>query len=270
MTDFLTLNGIPISVLAEGFDLGEPLEVGDRDRAYDGTLLVSRQTTKEVWAGKAKHQSAADALAFRKLVLGLGHHASWDSHLYTSKGLPPNPTTGLSIVTATPKVGAGNLQAAANNPVRYASYAAGLGSDWTVMVWRRVAAGAWASYVVTSGGHKWLDGARSDGTSTTWLSVTSGTVRLDGDLASTVDYDDGVFLPYVIPDAWGPYYHSETAAGRAFSDLPALRAGGDVVRAAAATATVVGKVGRSEVVAAALAGVWATNIHVVEFTLEEQ
>lgn len=216
---------------------GDRRDIGDATPAADGSVRVTRQARKRDFKFETVPLIVSDAFAWESLLIGEGEHWSFDAGspagFYGSKGLGPSSTAHSSIVTGTPKFGTDVLRlTATSGTITFPGAAkslAGLTSKWTVSVWRYESS-VWHSYIVTSSGHKWLDGTRADGTSTSWLSVSSGDVTIANTAGSAQDYDDVVILPYEILDSWGPTFGTATSA---FSDLPFVFASGDNVPEAA-------------------------------------
>jgi hypothetical protein len=230
---WLGLNGIDLSAIASArAQPDEPRrDIGIKAPADDGSLVWSRVKRKRDFSFTSILVLGTEAAAWAGLVSGDGEHWSFDASLYGSKGLGPTGTLNAVQIAGTPKFGAGVLRVnATTGTITYAAAIAdpsGGVNKWTVMVWR-FEGGVWHHYIVTSAGHKWLDGVRADGTSTTWLTVngTSGNVVISNATGAAQDYDDLVCLPYEILDTWGPTFGTAVAA---FSELPYLTATGLLV-----------------------------------------
>ena len=252
---FLELNGWTVPVAA-GSVSEEPVEIGERDRAFDGTYRSSIRAVKRRWRMKTVPMIRSDAEALRGLLLGLGHYWSFDTDLYSSKGL--GPVAGYS---ATQSSTGGRFGGKVS--VTSISYAAGLPSSWTVLV-SRWSGTAWEKYAVRSDGAKWKDGARNDALSTTWLSVSGGTVTLTG---TSTSFDELIVLPYLATDAQIQAWHALTVP---FSALPRINATGDLVQRTASSPLVVQcQVMNEEIVQFAKGGAWHKDGKVIEFVLEE-
>lgn len=260
MTDFLRINGIPLAVLDGSAGLSVE-EIGGLERAVDGTAITNRRAVKGSWGFTLAHSAAATALAWRDLLLGRGHRWAFDSHLYSSKGLGPSSSSGATISATQSKFGGSSLKIVDTGS--YVAAALPSGSPWTVLLWRYVA--GWKHYAVTSAGTKYEDGVAGVYT-TTWLSVSSGSVTLANAEGADRYYDDLVVLPCIVPATWPA---SVFGYGAAFSPLAKLYADGLAIEAGALTKTVRGSVGRASMVQATSAGAWASNLHVLDFTLTE-
>lgn len=62
----LTLNGTEVKVT--DFRDGAPIEIGERLRAVDGTLLDSVRARKQTWSGETTELSPADYTTVRNLI----------------------------------------------------------------------------------------------------------------------------------------------------------------------------------------------------------
>jgi hypothetical protein len=266
MAKILRVSGIAVPVLVGGAS-HRPNSIGEVERAEDGTILISRRIIKETYKIQVVHQSPADGIAWKKLFTGEGQKWDFDTSVYGSKGLGPSAATASVQSGAAAKFGTGCCrQTATTGTISYAALPAG-GTKWTVMFWRSVGGAAFDHYVVTSSGHKWLNGVRADGTSTTFLTVTTatGTVKLDA-AGSTTDLDDLVILPFEVPDLWPPDIF---AYGAAFSKLAKLDVDGDLIDANVGTKSVAGEVTGVSVVPGTLNGTFYPSLRVVEVELQE-
>lgn len=266
MAQLLRVSGITVPILV-GDAQHKPMAIGEVERAEDGSKLISRRAIKESFRVKVAHQSPTDGMAWKKLFMGEGQTWDFNSSLYGSKGTGTSAVTNSVQSGAAFKFGAGCCrQTATTGTISYAALPLN-GAKWTVMVWRSLGGAAFDHYVVTSGGHKWLNGVRADGTVTTFLTVTTatGVVKLDA-AASTTDLDDLVVFPFEVSDTWPPDIFAYAAA---FSKLAKLDVDGDLVDPSGAVKTVCGEVTGVGVVPGYLAGVYAQSVRVVEVDLEE-
>jgi len=269
MANILRISGIPIAVLTDGAS-HQTSQIGENERAEDGSKLINRRALKETYKFKVAHLSPTDAIATRELILGRGHTWNFDTHFYSSKGLGPSVLTN-TVINATSKYGAGGAQqTASSGRIRYAALPAN-GTKWTVMVWRKVGAGAFTHYVVTSttkaGSQAYVGGVlTSDATSWLTTSTSLGTVTLDADAASTTNLDDLVILPYEVPSSWPA---SVVAYGAAFSQLAYLDCDGDLIDANLVTKTCCGGVSGINVMPGYLNGTYYQSIRVIDAELEE-
>lgn len=259
---FLTINGIDVEVAASSPPAATSEEVGERVRAFDGTLRVSRHAIKLSYEFTTPPMSRADATALRRLLMGEGHAWSFDSTLYSSKGLGGSSVTNAGQqASGSSKFGAGRLQVGATTGT--ITFAASLGSTWSVGLWRSTDGTTYTHYLVRSDGAKWVDGTRSDATATTWLSVSGGSLTIANTTGTAVYYDDLVALPFLTADTWGPMLGVATSA---FSALPSLSVTGDMVEG---TTTCIGAADSYEVLAASVDGTWTSNLRRLRAILSE-
>lgn len=227
----LNVNGIPIPIkpetLSESFE-----EIGGRERAYDGTLRISRQARKTNLSFETPVLTTLEAEAWNGLLSGLGHYWSFDSNNYSSKGLGHSSGTALRA-TSNPLSGAGHLEFSGAQTRTWAQ--AGLGTRWTVSLWRDSSGApggaAYAHYVVRSDGAKWVDGVRNDAASTTWLSVSSGQLALSD---TNTDIDEIIAVPYLWDTTWPALVFAEGGLRNALT--PTLRLYGDLIPGSSVTA----------------------------------
>lgn len=257
----LLVNGLTVPI-AEDSMSESPREVGSAEPAFDGSLSRTRQSTKTDIAFATPPLSSADALAWLELLRGKGEHWSFDTSLYGSKGLGPTAGYVASNPAGTPKFGAAVLRLTATTGD--IEFTAGLGSIWTMMVWRYESA-VWHHYTVCSDGKKWLDGVRADATVTTWFGVAAGIPHLSNSTGAAVDYDDLVLLPFLVSTTWPPVFG---IAATAFSELPKLTLSGDLIWEAS-TRTVLGSVSAVKPLRGVLSGVSAATHRTLSVMLEE-
>jgi hypothetical protein len=265
MAQLLRVSGIPVPVLVDNAD-ERPEAIGEVERSEEGTKLISRRAIKMSYKIRVAHQSPADGVAWRKLLMGEGHTWNFETTpgLYSSKGLAPFSVTNSVQSGSAFKFGAGCCrQTATTGSIGYAALPGG--GKWTVMFWRSVGGAAFDHYVVNSAGQKWLNGVRADATSTTFLVVGGAVVTLNA-AGSTTDLDDLVILPFDIPTTWPPDVY---AYGAAFSQLARLDIDGDLVEANVGTKTVCGDVTGTEVVPGYLNGTYYQAIRVIDAELSE-
>lgn len=257
----LVINGITVSVGADSLSRSVE-EVGERTRAFSGAAVLNRRWAKRVIECELPLASQVDQLAWMSLLRGEGHSWSFDSNVYSAKGLPLSGATAVVGTTApVPKYGAGRLYTGASS----VGAATQLGPAWTVMAWWW-SGSAWVHHVVNSLGQKWANGVRADGTSTTWLSVSA---TGDLTLAATTYLDDLVTLPVVFPTTWPPLLY---ATARAFPALPRLEAYGDLFPGSSASSPVYvrGDVDSLSYAPAWIAGTWTPMAATLSLTLREE
>lgn len=257
----LVINGITVPVGAESLTRSVE-EVGERTRAFDGTAILNRRWQKRVLELEIPVASQADQLAWMSLLRGEGHVWSFNSNVYSAKGLPLSGATAVIGSTAPmPKYGAGRLATGAST----VGAATKLGPAWTVAAWNW-SGSVWNHYVVNSLGQKWFNGSRNDAASSAWLSVSAS-----GDLtfSAGIYLDDLVALPAVMPTTWPPLLH---ATGRAFPSLPRLEGYGDVFPGSSASAPVSlrGEVSSMSYAPAWINGTWTPMAGSLSVTLREE
>ncbi len=257
----LVINGITVPVGVESLSRSIE-EVGERTRAFDGTAVLNRRWQKRVLELELPVASQVDQLAWLALLRGEGQVWSFNSNVYSSKGLPISGATAtVGNTSPVSKFGGGRLSTGASS----VGAATKLGPVWTIVFWNWTGV-TWAHYVVNSSGQKWLNGARNDGTNTTFLSVSAS-----GDLtfAASAFFDDVVALPVVLPTTWAPLLY---ATGRAFPALPRLEAYGDVFPGSSSSAPVFvrGEVSSLDYSPAWIGGVWTPMAGTLSVTLREE
>lgn len=207
---FMRINGVTVPV-----DVGsageEPQLVEDAQRTEGASLLVDRRAEKGKWNFDVIFKNAANATAWRKFIHGEGQYLSFDTSLYSSKGLAPSASVGGPTIGAAaplPWLGAGRVRVVSSlsGSITYTALRPGATDGWTVAVARNVNNVSWIHYIVNSLGQKWGDGARNDVLGTAWLTVSTvnGTVKLDADATFDTFYDELIVYPFALPIDWPP------------------------------------------------------------------
>lgn len=145
---FMTLNGVTVPAALNATNRRASEVIGEEARGHTGTDIGSVQTRKGVWHSKLTPQVAATARAFRALVEGEGHVWSFDSNLYSSKGLGPSLSTGCAV-------GAGGKYGSrvkVDGGKRLGYTISGSATDYTLLYWKKAQnGGAWEHFINRSG-----------------------------------------------------------------------------------------------------------------------
>lgn len=215
-------NGIELGKIASIIvePKGDRRIIGDQAQAVDGTLRLTQQAKKRDFHFASIPLTQAQAFAWEMFLTGEGHVWSFDSTLYSSKGLGPSAITDASIMTGSgSKFGSGALFIDLTTGTITFTGALlntfGARPGYTVMVWRfdDGTDTDFHHYVVRSDGAKWKDGVRNDATSTSWLTVSGANVTLvAGGAVDPVIYSDLVCLPFDVLDDWPPVFGTSTSA----------------------------------------------------------
>lgn len=260
MTSFLRLNGIAVPVAVGSSPTAAREFIGKNRRAVDGSMVASRRAVKGVWKFGTAIRAAPEALAWRDLIVGLGHVLSFDAQTsYTSKGMAPvSVAGGWSFTTSGPKYGAACAQWTTGNAV-WAFFSST--SPWTLAWWVNESAAGWHHYVQNSAGTKWIDGVLAPGGSMLgFVGVTAGVATFGSVTASKID--DIVALPFLAPNDWAAQIYG---FGSAFGLLPALTADGEFIEQNTAVSVLGG-----EPTGKLLRGATAKNLHDFSFELFER
>lgn len=224
---FLVINGVEFPVAVDSFT-EVPREVGQTVNAFDGSPIRSRQSTKRDLEFSSRPLDAESGIAWEKFIRGEGEWFSF-STLYGSKGTPPGAGYSGTLDSGNGVVG-GNALLLTSGTHTYAMSPSS--SSWTVALWHSTSATpgtGYSHYVVTSDATKWVNGARNDAASTTFVSVSSGVVTLTG--ASNTRFDKLMVLPFVVPTSWGSEFYDELVTARSYVEMfiPELMVYGDGV-----------------------------------------
>lgn len=205
-----------------------PQMVGDQGRSFAGQPLETFQSIKRQWKATTTILGELEARFLAALLEGRGHTWNFDDSTffgYSSKGLGPTPASAANGAryTTTSKFGAAGLQVTASSQVQFN---VGYDFEWTAMVWQGSNLSTAHHYIVTSSGHKWVDGVSNDSASTPFIDETGGNFLLGDPAGSTANnrFDDFVVIDALIPANWAVDFGVTTAA---FSPLPKLRCKGD-------------------------------------------
>jgi hypothetical protein len=224
---FLRINGVIAPVKADSANERVQL-IEDVARMEDTSLFVDRRGEKGIWRvvlvirGESVDNQAD---YWRKLIHGEGHYMSFDSSLYSSKGLGPSVVTNSTQSAGASWLGAGKVtQTAGSGVLTYPALRPGSTTGWTVMVARKLGAGAFQHIVVNSLGEEFTNGVFGI-VGTSWLVVntTNGTVTLSADGSQTTVIDELVVYPYVIPFTWVSQLYSFQNPGGGNKQLGPMR-----------------------------------------------
>lgn len=265
MSDLLLINQLPFAVKDGTARKASPEEIGgSRVRSYGGSLMSSRRALKRSYSVGSSLMLESEARAWQGLLLGEGHYWSFNSSLYSSKGLGPDAGYNASFSASGGKFGAGRL--IVPDSTGTISFDTRLGNNWTVMLYRKES-GVWVHYVVNSDGDNWRNGVLNGGIvdPADFLDVSGGgAVTLFELDVSDRDFDDLVAVPYVFLPAWSAL---RSAATQAWGATPSLSATGELIHGG--SATVRAELGETEIVQALMSGAWEQNLQRFPVTLTE-
>lgn len=239
----LTINGIEIPVAQDGWT-SEPVEVGTRERAADGSSIVTMTRRYYRRSGTALFTEAAEARAFECLLHGDGIGWSFDSDLYADRvGLGYSSSGGISVVGAdggvSPRYGAKMLKM---NGASSVAWTHGLAATSWSVAWWWWNGSAWAHMAIRSdtSGSRWVNGVLTSGAAA-YITATGSALTISQGVGAGATYiDDVAYLPCIVPAAW---FATWAASSSAFPKPPVLTAGGDLY--AYGGTSVRGKVTRS-------------------------
>jgi hypothetical protein len=272
--NFLNLNGIQVPCSVAAGAKGATEEGGTSKRANDGTMIIQRRYTKWHWSLQLTPQDDVHSRAFRNLVLGRGDYWSFDSNVYSAKGLGPSTLTGSVQSAGSAYLGAGKLAqtAGGSNKIAITSTEIPKSNQWTVMHARQLAAGAWNHYIATFDGTTRTDYTNGVVTgSQTWLTVVvaTGIVTLVADGGNATQVDELVILPYLVPTDWPLQMYNWNNGGNQVGALAQLKATGNAIEGNTRTVPVAGLAKDIVFVPSTLAGTFAENNQTFAFELAE-
>lgn len=183
------------------------------------------------------------ARALSGLIQGDGHYMSFDTMLYSSKGLGPFTGYVVTISATGGAVGGGYMQVTSGQKIEYPFTA---DNDRTLMVCK-FTGGAWVHYALTYDAStattvQYKNGAphtpAAGDSVVNWFSYTNsgsgGVWKLEGKdidgAAGNSRYDQLVIAPYVMPADMIAAFDTELlTTGLPFSPLPLLRVSGEMI-----------------------------------------
>lgn len=257
----LTINGIEVPVSQDSWTV-EPVEVGDRGRAADGSSLSQIVRRYYRRSGAAICTDAEQARAMECLLSGDGIGWSFDADLYADRvGLTYSTSGGASVVASdggvSPKFGAKFLRLSGASSTSWTHSLAA--ASWTV-AWWWWSGSAWRHMAIRSdtASARWVDGVLTSGTAA-YITATANALTI-AQGSGTTYFDDVVYLPFLAPASWFATWAARSAA---YPKPPFIEIGGTL--AAYGGTTCRGKVTRS---AYTNRGALA-HLQRLEFTLEE-
>ncbi|MFY0567060.1 hypothetical protein ACN28E_24925 [Archangium lansingense] len=201
----LKLNGIEVEATDSEW---VPVRLGEVVRSLNGVPRSTAKVRKANLRYTSSLLTVPAAQLLRSLIEGEGHVLAFDSHVYTSKEQPVLFTPkGFTIEAVGGKHG-GYLHVPTLGTASWEVLDTDPASAWTAMLWRREAS-VWHHYVTRSDGATWREGVLSPSTVPADFIRRASDFRralVLGDFTGTGlgDFDDAVFLPYLVPNDWVP------------------------------------------------------------------
>ena len=237
---YLSLSGFSVPVRATGATFANTA-LGEDSRAFGGQLVPSRRSLSRSFEIQTIVDTPGAARALAGLVQGEGHKWSFNSDLYSSKGLGPQAGYTVTMSATGGVAGGGYVQVTSAQSIGWRSLQYG---DFTMMVYKYTG-GAWHQYVYTYDLSTTTVAQYKDGAShspvagdniTNWFTYTSAT----GDFAfagKDIDgtngnsrYDELVIVPYLMTAEMISAFNTETRTNsRAFGEIPQLNVSGDII-----------------------------------------
>lgn len=275
MANFLQLNGIAVPCSADAGGDNDVEQVGESKRAVDGTMRIHRRVVKRKWGYQTTPQEFLAAVAFRGLVLGLGHYWSFDDTtkgLYSSKGLgPTGAITGVTLGTSspTPILGTGRLQITATNKIDYTLGGPLVGMS--VAVWQNINQAGWNHFLKDDLGNVWTNGVLTGSAAFIAITLSTGLARVSADATFTTCFDELIVLPYRVPTDWPNQIYTAQLGGAQPGSLAQLKATGDGIDGNLGTVIVKGEASGLSIMPGTktAANGFKPNLHKMHFTLDE-
>lgn len=226
---FFTIHGMEVPVADKSWK-ADPLIVGERRARSVGAARIRTQIARKYrYTGKTPFLDPADAAWIVDLLNGEGDSWSFESNIYSAKGLLWSGTVPVRQNTNV-KFGTWAGEAASGTTSTFSPGYAGL--DKTVLFWRRPGAGAFDHYALTrtSGGTltEYKNGVVGAYTTSNFFTFTDSTCSFlgknDAGTNTTIQFDDVVVLPFLMPATNIATLAAQTAA---WAPLPYLRVTGD-------------------------------------------
>jgi hypothetical protein len=237
---FLSINGYDTPVRATGATFSNQAVGGDT-RSFGGQLVPDRQTISRQFDIQTPVMTTAKARALTGLIQGDGHKWSFNSDLYSSKGLGPQAGYTVTMSATGGVAGGGYVQVTSAQSIGWRKLQYG---DFSVMVYKYTG-GAWHQYVYTYDAGTTTVTQYKDGLAHSpvagdsilnWFSYTSAT----GDFAflgKDIDgangnsrYDELVIVPYLMTLEMVTAFNTYTKTGsKPFGEIPQLNIDGDII-----------------------------------------
>ena len=283
----MTLNSVAVSIASGDSEL-KRMEIGRvGGRSFSGSLIDTRRAIKREGRFRTTLLSASAAEALEHYLLGEGWHFPFQSDLYSEDTLL-GPATGYtaSLGTSAPSpVYSGDSYRLQVNSGTTLSYAAGLGTHWTLMAWiwnndasdweHHVRLSDDSASVSTPTFKTYKDGVLVASSTTNPLvpyamNYSGANAQLlgkdhDGGGNENAHFEDFVVLPWTATQAMITAWAARTSQ---FSPLPKLDLGGTIMREATTTevrATIEGV----KHVQGYVDGAWDPAAREISFRLEE-
>lgn len=267
MTDFLRVNGIPISV-ADGSAAGAPEVIGRAARGLNGSLVAERRRVKRRWDFATPPLDPVEALAIEGLLLGRGWTFDFETGTgtYAANGGATIATGSRSAVQKKFGTYSWAMGASSVAKILFGSFdPAAAGQAWTVAFWWWNGT-TWQHIIETSEAERFVNGVSQGALSAIFVSESATELDITNPDAATRYVDDLWVSPYLWPSTWPAAvygYASATAAA------PRLTADGLLIGNGGPAAAVLGDVSGSRQVQGYLGAVWTPNLTTLSASLAE-
>lgn len=200
---FFNINGWNVPIVNGGMtESSSPY--GNSGKSFTNKQLIRRRMVPRSWTGKMLFQTPSVADTVEGLLMGRGHHFSFDRDFWSDSGVAPTSLSNKSIVEG------GGLQRFGTG---HADFTADMSFDvgfptgkWTVIVWADLTGtGDWHHYAETATGDTYEDGEAA--AVTPFVSVVDGVLTISEadfpvNTAIIKGMDDLVLLPFNVDSSF--------------------------------------------------------------------
>lgn len=269
---YLTINGLSVGLALTSVTKTRDVIGAGVTRAQDGSARNNFNAKKWHLKGKTTPLTQTEAMLLRALLDGLGDHWSFDTDLYSDKGIL---APGVRITSApTPKYGAGALQLGTGGTFTF-TLADSVSDGWTIIVWNYESS-AWHHYVGfgvndSIGGGTWYRDGVAHAAPSWWTTggnstISGTTLFLDLVNEGTDFIDDLVVIPAQCSAAQAASLYSFCSSNAWPTPFPALKVGGDFH---SVSLTMLGQPGDGSISEVFLSGALQDNAVELAFDLME-
>lgn len=271
MTDFLRVNGVPVSVRADQAEY-RPELVGESGRGVDGSMWVQRTAIKRNFELATTPLTAQEALALAGLIHGTGHTWPFTAALglYSSRGALIT-SSGAAITRAAAFGKFGSDSALVPNGVTLRTgllYPTGTGQPEATLSFWHSDGGGFAHRAYRAAASQWYTNGTAS-VAPTGVSITySGTFgwQIVNATGGNIWVDDLWVCPYDWPATWPAFV---TSFNLPVGLCPKVKADGLLIEQNFATGLdFFGEVSSMPLLPGVI-GSFAANLHTVAFSLME-
>jgi len=207
---FFNINGWNVPIVNGGMSEAST-PYGNSGKSFTNKQLIRRRMVPRSWTGSMLFQSPSVADTVEGLLMGRGHHFSFDKGFWSDSGVAPATLSDLNVFQGggEQRFGTGYARFDGTALVSVSFNVDFPTNKWTVIVWGDDAGGGdWHQYAEKANGDTYIDGELQDPALTSFVSVSDGVLTINqanfptGAAVLGKKLDDLVLLPFNVDDSF--------------------------------------------------------------------